>query len=71
MSEYCYNVNLVFILKKGIVVLWYNYMMDFNGWLGERDLYLIYGGCVVKEGIKWIVNNWIIVLYKNCVYVFS
>lgn len=58
--------------KKGIVIMWYNYFMDLDsGWLGKMDEYLIYGGCVVKKGIKWIVNNWIIVLYKSRVYVLS
>lgn len=72
LSEFCYKVNFVVRFKKGIVIMWYNYFMDLDsGWFGKMDEYLIYGGCVVKKGIKWIVNNWIIVLYKSRVYVLS
>lgn len=29
--------------------MWYNYFFDFNGeWFGERDLYILYGGCDVR-----------------------
>lgn len=69
LSEYCHNANLVFTPKKGTAVLWYNHMMDPNGWLGERDPYSIHGGCAVKEGIKWIANNWITAPYKNRAHV--
>lgn len=52
--------------------MWYNYLCDDeSGWMGVRDDFSLYGGCDIKRGEKWIVNLWIIVFYKDGVYIFS
>lgn len=72
LSEYCHKSNLVFTPKKGTAIMWYNHVMDpESGWLGERDPYSIHGGCAVREGVKWIANNWITAPYKNGAHVSS
>lgn len=72
LMEFCYDGKLVVILKRGKVIMWYNYFVDEEiGWFGERDDYIFYGGCGVKKGFKWIVNNWIIVLDVFFVYIRS
>ena len=70
LSEYCHKANLVVTPKKGTAIMWYNHAMDpDSGWMGEMDPYSIHGGCAVKEGIKWIANNWITAPYKNRAHV--
>ena len=70
LNEYCHKANLVVTPKKGTAIMWYNHMMDpDSGWMGEMDPYSIHGGCGVREGIKWIANNWINAPYKNHAHV--
>ncbi|XP_018594572.2 transmembrane prolyl 4-hydroxylase isoform X1 [Scleropages formosus] len=55
----CDKGNLRVTPTKGTAVLWYNYLSDGKGWVGELDEYSLHGGCVVTRGTKWIANNWI------------
>lgn len=57
---------LVLTPKRGTAVMWYNHHMDEeSGWLGARDDFSIHGGCAIKEGFKYIANNWIVAPYKH------
>lgn len=62
----CEEFLLKVFLVKGKVVIWYNYFVDdVNGWLGLLDEFMFYGGCFVKNGVKWIVNFWVKIMdYK-------
>ncbi|XP_029549455.1 transmembrane prolyl 4-hydroxylase [Salmo trutta] len=55
----CDKSNLRVNPTKGTAVLWYNYLSDGQGWVGEQDEYSLHGGCVVTRGTKWVANNWI------------
>ncbi|KAL4630677.1 hypothetical protein GN956_G15949 [Arapaima gigas] len=55
----CDKGNLRVKPAKGTAVLWYNYLSDGKGWVGELDEYSLHGGCLVTRGTKWIANNWI------------
>ena len=46
--------------------MWYNHDIDpESGWMGERDVFSIHGGCGIKKGVKYIANNWIVAPYKH------
>ena len=46
--------------------MWYNHVIDdTTGWLASLDLMSYHGGCDVKRGHKWIVNNWINVIGQD------
>ena len=46
--------------RKGTAVMWYNHAIDpTTGLLGPMDLFSLHGGCDVRDGVKWIANNWI------------
>lgn len=66
LNKKCYEVSLLIKLKKGKVVMWYNYFLEYDGvnYMGKVDVFLLYGGCDVLEGVKWIVNIWINVLVE-------
>lgn len=52
--------------------MWYNYRFDGKiGWMSYRDDCLLYGGCIVKKGVKYIVNNWFLVFENDLVYFLS
>ncbi|XP_077460106.1 transmembrane prolyl 4-hydroxylase [Stigmatopora argus] len=55
----CDKSNLRVKPTKGKAVLWYNYLSDGRGWVGEQDEYALHGGCVVTHGTKWVANKWI------------
>ncbi|AWP02760.1 putative transmembrane prolyl 4-hydroxylase-like [Scophthalmus maximus] len=55
----CDKSNLRVKPTKGTAVLWYNYLSDGRGWVGEQDEYALHGGCVVTHGTKWVANKWI------------
>ncbi|XP_076870628.1 transmembrane prolyl 4-hydroxylase [Brachyhypopomus gauderio] len=57
--KHCDKGNLRVKPTKGTAVLWYNYLSDGRGWVGEQDEYSLHGGCIVTRGTKWIANNWI------------
>ncbi|KAK1796572.1 hypothetical protein P4O66_009614 [Electrophorus voltai] len=57
--KHCDKGNLRVKPTKGTAVLWYNYLSDGKGWVGEQDEYSLHGGCIVTRGTKWIANNWI------------
>ncbi|XP_023691713.1 transmembrane prolyl 4-hydroxylase isoform X1 [Paramormyrops kingsleyae] len=57
--RHCDKGNLRVKPIKGTAVLWYNYLSDGKGWVGELDEYSLHGGCVVTRGMKWVANNWI------------
>ena len=60
LSKYCKTANVVIKPTKGTAVLWYNFLLDDkSGWIGERDDRSLHGGCDIKEGIKYMANNWI------------
>lgn len=42
--------------------MWYNHVINEKGTVGRLDLASYHGGCDVKQGEKWIMNNWINVL---------
>ncbi|KAF1741255.1 hypothetical protein MXB_2912 [Myxobolus squamalis] len=59
LSQFCRNGSLVVSPRKGTMVLWYNHLLNEEGYLGVLDPYSLHGGCDVLEGEKWIANNWI------------
>jgi len=60
LKEYCQTANIVVAAKKAKVIVWYNYELDgHTGWMSRRDDRSLHGGCVVKKGMKYIVNNWL------------
>ncbi|KAL9950843.1 hypothetical protein ACROYT_G043408 [Oculina patagonica] len=60
LAKNCHKANVVVRPEKGKAVLWYNHLVDNStGWMGQLDQYTFHGGCDVKQGTKWIANNWI------------
>ncbi|XP_071799942.1 transmembrane prolyl 4-hydroxylase-like [Asterias amurensis] len=60
LSHYCYNANVYVQPAKGKAIMWYNhYINQTTGWLGDMNPYSLHGGCDVRQGTKWIANNWI------------
>nr|XP_005992627.1 PREDICTED: transmembrane prolyl 4-hydroxylase [Latimeria chalumnae] len=57
--RHCDKGNLRVNPVQGTAVLWYNYLSDGKGWVGDVDEFSLHGGCVVMQGTKWIANNWI------------
>lgn len=40
--------------------MWYNHEVDNKTkWMGNLDHFTFHGGCEVRQGAKWIANNWI------------
>ncbi|XP_071950058.1 transmembrane prolyl 4-hydroxylase-like [Antedon mediterranea] len=59
LSNHCKDANVVVKPKKGKAVMWYNHVLNEDGWIGENDVYSLHGGCDIKQGVKWIANHWI------------
>ncbi|XP_060593364.1 transmembrane prolyl 4-hydroxylase-like [Ruditapes philippinarum] len=59
LSHYCYNASVVVSPKRGTAIMWYNHLLDENGYLGHVDMRSFHGGCDIIKGTKWIANNWI------------
>ncbi|KAK6482312.1 transmembrane prolyl 4-hydroxylase-like [Huso huso] len=57
--KHCDKGNLRVKPSQGTALLWYNYLSDGKGWVGDLDEYSLHGGCVVTQGTKWVANNWI------------
>ncbi|XP_047139983.1 transmembrane prolyl 4-hydroxylase isoform X1 [Hydra vulgaris] len=60
LSIYCSTAKIVVKPQKGRAILWYNHFINPDTeWTGAVDRNSLHGGCAVKEGHKWIANNWI------------
>ncbi|XP_045181705.2 transmembrane prolyl 4-hydroxylase-like [Mercenaria mercenaria] len=59
LSNFCYNASVVVKPKRGTAIMWYNHLLDENGYLGHVDMRSNHGGCDIIKGNKWIANNWI------------
>ncbi|XP_033126126.1 transmembrane prolyl 4-hydroxylase-like [Anneissia japonica] len=59
LSNHCKDARLIVTPKKGKAVMWYNHLLNEEGWLGQKDSYSFHGGCDIKKGVKWIANHWI------------
>ncbi|XP_043934686.1 transmembrane prolyl 4-hydroxylase [Protopterus annectens] len=57
--RHCDKGNLRVNPVQGTALLWYNYLSDGQGWVGDQDEYSLHGGCLVTQGTKWIANSWI------------
>uniref|UniRef100_A0A8C4NAT3 Zgc:158254 n=1 Tax=Eptatretus burgeri TaxID=7764 RepID=A0A8C4NAT3_EPTBU len=53
-SHACKHGNLRISPQAGSLLLWYNYLPDGKGWVGEQDEFGLHTGCPVKQGMKWI-----------------
>uniref|UniRef100_UPI00358FAE62 transmembrane prolyl 4-hydroxylase n=1 Tax=Myxine glutinosa TaxID=7769 RepID=UPI00358FAE62 len=53
-SHACEHGNLRISPQAGSLLLWYNYLPDGKGWVGEQDEFGLHTGCPVKQGMKWI-----------------
>ncbi|XP_066471305.1 transmembrane prolyl 4-hydroxylase-like [Tiliqua scincoides] len=62
--RHCDKGNLRIKPVQGTAVFWYNHLSD-DGWIGDLDFYSLHGGCLVTEGTKWIINQWINVDYRK------
>ena len=56
--------------KKGKAIMWYNHVLD-GGWLGEKDILSLHGGCDIHKGEKWVANNWLPAAEKDRKHVIS
>ena len=60
LARNCHKSKVIAKPEKGKAILWYNHHVDNSTkWMGQLDFYSFHGGCDVREGRKWIANNWI------------
>jgi len=59
LVQFCDTANVVVKPKRGQAVMWYNYHLADDGWMGKMDEYSLHGGCELRKGEKWFANNWL------------
>lgn len=59
LTANCYDASVIVKPEKGKAILWYNHIVDKNGYIDSVDKRSYHGGCDVIKGQKWIATNWI------------